>query len=880
MVNYETLYRDFIAESRHLLDQAEAAVLEWEQGRGPACVDLIFRAIHTIKGNSGLFDRPEVSSFAHSFEHLLGQYRTKQVEATQDRVDLLLDGVDGMRRTIESSEFDSAELLKRLKAAIESQTPARASVGAPNAAQESSTHTGNVTEASVQQSQTPQEGNAAGNGNGAHAGYASQNGNAESNGRSNGSAAGGIRIPGRLVKLARAQDATLAAVFLDLLGQDFSDLQTAWRTIQALRNEGRVLLCGPQADKMSADGEALPYFMVVLTNDDPARLLKARGLRPRSIKTLHSRTALAPKDLSADSLPPVPAPTEVAEPGPTATAEIAQPVAHVDETESGVARSADSHLRVPVSLIDRLMNLAGETIVARNDLLQRISSVGNPGLHLSGNRISQLVTSLQENIMRSRLQELDTVFQRLPRIVRDVASATGKKVRLSVSGGDVELDKNVIDVLLEAITHMVRNAIDHGLETPAQREQLGKKPEGTLRLNAELRAGAVLLEISDDGRGLDLDRIRKTAQTRGLIEADADLSADEIINLIFLPGFSTASSITTTSGRGVGMDVVQTSLKRIGGSLEVSSKVGQGTSFVARIPQTLSIVTCLVIESAEHRYAISQQNVVELLQVDPSLLAHSEEHLVYNLRNQLLPVFPIVEMLHPDEGKHSLRHLAVLKSDRFRYGVLFERVLSPEELLVKPLGGHFQGLGLFAGAAIVGSGQAVLVLDVTGLAKLAELSPNADDLTRTQDIGPTTARQRYLLVRFGGQLLALPADEIPRVEPVNASDLSTSAGVAHFIYEGRVVRIVSPDLYFEGTPNESKTNFVILYQWEGQRIGIAAEEVLNVVSESREESGGFASRYFQGHFLYQGKTALVLNTAEVLATESQKLKAGAERSHS
>ncbi len=852
MVNYQALHENFINESARLLESAETSILEWESTKNSDSIDGVFRAIHTIKGNSGLFDLPGLTRFAHAVEHLLGRLRGRESAPGQELVDVLLESLDELRRLLATPGEASPSLVSRVERAAGETGGATV---APSRSGSIESKPAVVPAIQAQGTARPKvSGGANGNGNGSGAA---------------GSPSGGIRVPGRLVKLARVERAALTAVFLDLAQQQFEDLEAAWKTIDGLRASGQVVMAGPRPERFGTDGSELPYFLLLLTKEDPDSVLRAKGLRAQSLKPLHVPTKVSEDTTAQGATPPSlpelsPAP-EVASPAEALDAPGDSPEAGQGLEAQAKQTVAETHLRVPVTLIDGLMNLAGETIVARNDLMRRILALSDAGLVLSGKRISQLVTTLQEQIMKSRLQELETVFQRLPRTVRDVARLTGKEVRLAVTGGDVELDKNVIDVLLEAILHMVRNAIDHGLESPATRQQIGKSREGTLRITAELRAGVVLLVISDDGRGLDLEAIRSIAVSKGLLAADAIPTPDEIARLIFLPGFSTAKEVTTTSGRGVGMDVVQSSLKRIGGSIDVQSEKGRGTTFVVRIPQTLSIVTCLVLRTGEHSYAVPQQNIVELLRVEADKLSDSGPHSVYNLRGNILPVFPFVQMLHNDATETALEYMAVLKSDRYRYGILFQSVLSPEELLVKPLGAQLQNVSMFAGAAIVGTGDAVLVLDATGFARFAELMPNELDVV--QEEGRSEADGvaiRYLLVRSGGRLFALPADSVPRVEPVRGSELSESLGVLHFVFEDRVVRIFSPARLVGMSSQKNDTRFVVMYRTTTGRVGLAADELLNVVENSAEVHGDFEHRFVRGHILVGGEAALVLDDAALV----------------
>ncbi len=816
MVNLEALYREFVNESRRLLEEAETSILRLEQGGTSGSIDEIFRAIHTIKGNSGLFEAGPVTAFAHEFESLLSRLRESSDAVDTDTIDLLLRGVDTLRTLIGSGGDQRADADTLTRAMRERARP------------------------------------------GVKTGEPAPGG-------------GALRVPARFVRDAQARSACLSVVFVDLAAQKFTQLGEVWELIGKWKAAGQLLMHGPRPEKMlRADSvlkATLPYYFLLLTVESPEQFLATHDLRFSSIKVLHGLNGYGRNGNNGHNGHAPVAKTEhtaVERGGPNGAA-------------ARATAGEDTHLNVPIVLIDKLMNLAGETVVARNELLQKIAGLLNPELTQAGKKVGALISRLQEYIMRSRLQELRGVFQRFPRIVRDVCQATGKTVNLRLSGGHVELDKNVIDVLLEAMLHMIRNAVDHGIESAADRERAGKAPAGELSIQAELRAGHVILTIADDGRGLDTAAIQARGVERGLIEADSRLTEAEIHELIFAPGFSTARGVSTTSGRGVGMDIVRNSLKRVGGSIEVNSVPGRGTTFTAKIPQTLSIFTCMIVRSGADTCAIAQQNIAELIRIDPAQRSKSGENEVYHLRGQLLPIFSLRRALAAKEGVRdegpagadAEGFLIVVRSDRYQFGIAVEEILNPEEIVVKPLGLYFHGQSLFSGAAVAGSGQAILILDMTGFAGLVRLQPQ-ENLSAKTESAARVETERFLMIRASGQIFALPAGLNPRVEAVGSNGIRTTMGQATIVFQDALVPVLLPGSLY-GLPVDERPGYVIYFDIDGRRTGIAAAQILNLAEGVTVETDRVKGPFIAGHFLVGLETAIVLDVAALVRSAPEQL---------
>ncbi|MDH5657546.1 MAG: chemotaxis protein CheA, partial [Spirochaetia bacterium] len=548
----------------------------------------------------------------------------------------------------------------------------------------------------------------------------------------------------------------------------------------------------------------------------------------------------------------------------------ADPVQEEAGAKSSSSEKADTHLRVPVSLIDSLINLAGETVIARNEMAQKITRVKDTGLDMIGKRMSQLITRMQEGIMRTRLQELNIVFQRLPRLVRDVSRVTGKQAELVISGGEVELDKSMIDAIGDSMMHMIRNAIDHGIEPSEERLRLGKPEKGMVKVSAYLRGGNVVIMIRDDGRGLNSEKIKEKAILHNLIsrEESANLPPEQILDLIFHPGLSTADKVTSTSGRGVGMDVVRSGIKKHGGNVEVVSEEGKGSTFIASIPQTLSIVSCLLVRSGKSIFALPQQNLKELILVEKDKVEEVEEHKVYQLRGHLLPLVELNHMLDIQSDTDDIgEHIAVVHSERHYFGIVVDEVVNLEEIVIKRLGEHFQDLTFFAGAAIMGDGEAILVLDVPGIAKHTNLQASSmeqemESYDEDEDMG-------YLVFEAASQSFAVPVATVPRIEKIGDTIIEDFMGREVVKYRDEVVPVIRLESVYELEDAKKARGeyYLIIFNVNGVRSGIVADEIHNVVRDLPNlDTKKFIGDSVIGHSILNGETTLIIDAVDLIKT--------------
>ena len=511
---------------------------------------------------------------------------------------------------------------------------------------------------------------------------------------------------------------------------------------------------------------------------------------------------------------------------------------------------ADSTIRVDVDLLDKLMNLAGELVLSRNQILQFAALQQDANILSTSQRLNLITTELQAAVMKTRMQPIGMLWNKLPRLVRDLANSFGKEINLEMEGAETELDKTVLEAIKDPLTHIVRNSCDHGIETAAERTRKDKPARGTLSLRAYHEGGQVNIEISDDGAGIHPQKLREKAIEKGVLTSDQAqrMSEKELIQLVFAAGFSTAAEVTKISGRGVGMDVVKTHIDKIGGTIDLQSRVDHGTTIKIKIPLTLAIIPALIVSSAAERFAIPQVNLLELVRLDGETVKTGIEWIhgapVYRLRGKLLPLVYLNKILAVDAeqdaaGDDSL-NIVVLQADDQTYGLVVDSVHDTQEIVVKPLSKLLKGLNCYAGATIMGDGNVALILDVMGLAQLGQVLAEGREQTaagKEQQAETSMDRQAVLLLRCGAAgRLAVPLSLVDRLEEFPRSQIEHSGEREVVQYRGQILPLIPLGRHLDlpgGTesPEDDPVQAVVFS--EGQRrIGLVVDEILDIVDEA------------------------------------------------
>jgi two-component system, chemotaxis family, sensor kinase CheA len=554
--------------------------------------------------------------------------------------------------------------------------------------------------------------------------------------------------------------------------------------------------------------------------------------------------------------------------------------------ESRNPDAAAETIRVGITLLDRLMNLVGELVLARNQLLQFSNHTQDAKFQAVSQRVNLIATELQEEVMKTRMQPIGNIWSKFPRTVRDLAHSCGKEVRLVMEGQDTELDRTIIEAIKDPLTHLVRNSMDHGIEEPETRKRAGKDPTGILTLRAFHEGGQVNIEISDDGAGLNGDRIRQKAMERGLISAQQAISMPErdVFNLIFLPGFSTAEKVTKVSGRGVGMDVVKTNVEKIGGTVDIQSTPGRGTTVRVRIPLTLAIIPALIVTCGGQRFAIPQVSLSELVRLDAERgtrieLVHGAP--VYRLRGRLLPLVYLDQELGIQSGTNhgtsrpAAINIVVLQAEDRQFGVMVDEIIDTEEIVVKPLGKQLKGVIAYSGATIMGDVRVALILDVLGLAQRAKVIAEVREPDRNEGRSEAAAEgvrdERALLLAENGLegRVAIPLSMVARLEEFPSTVVEHAGTQEVMQYRGQIMPLVRlseiiPSARDAEMLAKAGSIQVVVYS-EGKRtVGLIVDRIVDIVEERAVVESLAHRSGIVGSFVAQGHVTDLLDVPAIM----------------
>ncbi len=919
----EILIQEFLSDALEHLEGIETLILQFElpdeKGREDR-LNKVFRAAHSIKGDSSMFGFKNIQRLSHGLESLLDRLRSKELSSDGGIVDLLLKGFDKLRVLVRDSNrgenIDISSIIRDVETAV---SRGKASSKAPPVGSIS------VEEASRHLSDlhlTPED-------------------------------LSGLASQGEFVYLLRFD----LVSDIDLRGKSLMDLA------KLIPGFGRLLDSfadfGDEEPKGGPSTFQIPFKAVYSSFIPPEEITALIELPETCIQVIQGDTNVpATARATASALPTVTArdisPSPEQSPGPAAH----MPGTTLDPTPdhpghaippAGIPREAangeasapleqkispeplESTLRVRVSLLERLMNLAGELVLSRNQLREALSQSDMRAINASGQRINIVTSELQEAIMTTRLQPIDRIFSKIPRMVRDVSKELNKEIELHIEGREVELDKTLIEGLGDPLTHMIRNAVDHGIENDDERLRAGKPLPAKIRVGARYEAGQVVVEIGDDGRGIDLERVTQRAVSMGLVPKEKleRLSENEKLAFIFLPGFSTSETVTSLSGRGVGMDVVKTNIDQLGGKVEIETRPKKGTVFRIKLPLTLAIIPSLIVANQGELFAIPQINVVELLRIQPEQVKRRIEMIggqeVLLLRGELLPLIDLAEFLgirktfvHPKTGDsqpdqrvpvrnpdepssppqnspvsskalerryHSASNvnIVVVTTGLFSYGIIVDQMMFSEEIVVKPLGRYLKSLPEYSGATVMGNGQIALIFDIAGLATRTRLSSISGKGVRLRNQGPETAgkeparesnRVSFLTFPCGGsEKYALPLYMVLRIETVRAEKIERFGGWATVPNGERVLPVLALSEVVNAKPIRSDQDSVIVVtEVRGREIGILGAmppEVLEIpidFDSSLLRRPGIAGSRVEG-----GTTLLMIDLLEILQTTRPEL---------
>jgi two-component system chemotaxis sensor kinase CheA len=651
----------FLTESREHVSAINHSLLELERGvGGDEPVGAIFRSVHTIKGMSATMGYTAVASLSHELETLLDKVRRRVRSIDEPLMDLLFRSADVLEHAIEAAvggqgdSVDVGPVVALLKA----------DAGDP------------VTLAAPKKKRSKKAAAVA----------------------TDGWTAAAPSGAGMLVRVRLAPDTALKGV-------------RAFLVVQAAAALGEVVACSPAAEALQAD-QFGHDFALRLRTDRPAADVAAALRKAGDVIEVQAG------DASMTTTSAVPA--QPAEPPPggamLTTGEFPVP-AGSNGGASAPVRQQQRSVRIDLRRLDNLMNLIGELVITRGRLAQLSTLIDDPALAETVTQTSRLVTDLQDEIMTSRMVPVWQVFDRFPRLVRDAAHSVQKQVDFIIEGKEVELDRSMLDEVGDPIVHLLRNAVDHGIETPDVRRAKGKPPAGRLTLSALRDRSAVAIRVTDDGKGIDREKVLARARRDGLVEASkTDLSDEELLRIISRPGFSTAETVTDLSGRGVGIDAVYNRVRSLGGSVDMKTVPDQGTTVTLRLPLTLAIVRSLLARIGEETYAVPMTHVSETVELTPAIVRTVKNQEVLMLRDEVLPVLRMRALMGYDgEAPRRLEQVVVVEMAERRVALVVDALIGQQEIVVKQFDGVRDGLALFGGATILGDGAPALIIDVSSL---------------------------------------------------------------------------------------------------------------------------------------------------------------------
>ena len=790
----DDLLQEFLTETVESLDVVDVELVKFEQDpNNEEILANIFRLVHTIKGTCGFLGLPRLGALAHAAETLMGKYRDGS-PVTGEGVSLILQTIDRLKEILEELEEQQAEpegsdedLISRLDAISLGEAGAAPAGDKPASSPETDGETG---EAGKKEDASGKSG--------------------PDNGGTMQEADEPFQVIERELKPGEVSLEDLERAFNEAPGpEDF----------QPPRPED---FAAPANDAGPPENEVAAASANEETTQQPSASVSGEEEKP----------AAAPSQASS----------ERRESGDRRKGDRR---AEAQPARKGPVKSQT--IRVSVETLEQLMNMVSELVLTRNQLLEMVRKHDDSEFKGPLQRLSNVTAELQEGVMKTRMQPIGNAWQKLPRIVRDLSLSLDKKIDLEMIGAETELDRQVLEVIKDPLTHMVRNSADHGLEDNSDRAMLGKPEVGKITLSAYHEGGQIIIKIVDDGRGLDAEKIRAKVLSSGLAtEEELDrMSESQIQKFIFHPGFSTAKEVTAVSGRGVGMDVVRTNIELIGGTVDLVSVVGKGTTFIIKIPLTLAIVSALIVEVSGQRFAIPQLSVVELVRAHGEA-GHRIEMIndapVLRLRNKLLPLIYLNRQLglkpsgDREKGELDKEFVIVTQVGSQTFGVVVDSVFHTEEIVVKPMSNMLRDITMFSGNTILGDGSVIMIIDPNGIAQNVAADAAGQVVAENQKVGETGNGEQdvtTLLVFTAGarEPKAVPLSLVTRLEEIDVSSIEHSNGRDLVQYRGKLMPLVYLDGYDRSKIEPKDRQPVLVFTDDDRSMGLVVDEIVDIVED-------------------------------------------------
>ncbi|MCA8971482.1 MAG: chemotaxis protein CheW [Planctomycetes bacterium] len=822
---FDEVIDEFVIESKEHLDDVENKLLRIEELGADIDDDLVnevFRAIHSVKGAAGFLGFVTLGNLAHALESVLDRIRQRDLVPVRPVVEALLEGTDRLVTLLgsihESNDADVLEEVESLLSIVEN--------GSPEEQQEREFERQHELLETIDHEERE------------------------------GKNAWAIELPIQSCCMVTDRDPESFFRHLRKHGSVIDGDDTIQRFLQqhtnASRETVRILfatdldydeICttlGIDDDCLVPAFEYFEGFAVDAIGGGSSPSGEASPARSTDDDPAHVSSPQQPqtqRQQSQEQQQGVPARTRKPRPSSQTTAATKK------------EQPNDSSVRVSVALLDSLMNYSGELVLARNQLLQALASNNTTASERIASRINIVTSELQEAVMHTRLQPIGNVFAKFTRVVRDLSKKLDKECTLDIEGGDVDLDRKIIQAIGDPLTHLVRNSVDHGIEPPKARVAAGKPSQGKIQLSARHQGGTVQVTIRDDGRGIDTERLREKAVEKGILRRDEAerLSERDACRLIFHPGFSTAERVTEVSGRGVGMDVVKSNIEKLGGTIEIESEVGVGTTITVIIPLTLAILASMVVNCGNNRYVIPQSSILEIVRIRPNQdnarMESVQGHEVLRLRGMLLPLVRLSEILGIESTTpRDSASVVVVESGLLRFGIAVDEVVDAEEIVVKPLGKHLKERKEYAGATILGDGRIGLILDLIGIATQSKLSVAEEAIRKNQEgdeedhvqTGHVEISDIVLFQTQNDEQFAIYLGQVARIARIHAADLSVFDDSMSIAWEGSMIPAIDVHAIMHGTgsePSQPRNGYVLIHERATGNVALFVDKLLDIRRE-------------------------------------------------
>ncbi len=910
----ESLIKEFISESKEHIAVTEAALLKLEDSYEDPDFDLInqvFRAVHSTKGAAGFFGFKNLGSLSHKMETLLQKIRDNVLKFEPYMFEYLFDGVDYLKQMLDdiehSEELDLEYLMDILDKLANGENPDSPGENTPKSS------------AAVKNEEKKEE-------------------------KISGSSSELPLSESWIKNVLEKAENNVFFISLDLpvVVKEFSGLTDYFDNLKALGNileiseNYETILKSEKLEKVELVYDTIMednLLSVALDISDSDVYVFDEDIINKIKRTPVKK--LVKQEESKETTEKAENKEKVLKSKPVEESKV---TSYTNEAKKSPKKTKnlkinkEDTIRVSLSHLNKLMDLAGELVLSRNQLIQIQGGKDIPVLSV----LSQRITEMQENIMATRMQPIDNLFSKFKRIVRDLSKNIGKKIKLVIDSKGVEVDNTIIEAMGDPLTHLIRNSVDHGVEMPMKRLELGKAETGTVNLHAEHKGGHVIITVKDDGNGIDYRKVGAKAVSKGIITEEelARMDEKDIIKLILKPGFSTAEKVTSISGRGVGMDVVKTNLDKIGGTIDITTKIGYGTEFLITIPLTLAIIPTLIAKASNYRFAIPQINIIELVRLKAEEINERIEVLgdsqVLRLREKLLPLVDLKNILNlesyykdPETGElkedrrggildrrlkkvgenedkglagnlinrkgpatrrvseYNSRNIVVVSMGTNEFGIIIDEILDTEEIVVKPLNKKLKKINLFSGATIMGDGKVILILDVSNIARKANLAFKETKKLNKIEMEKKVAedmmeKQDFFVFNIGGhEQFSIPLSLIERIEKFDVNDVQVIGSKEYINYLGESLRLIKIEEYLDISYPEDglkTTKHLIIPQISKVKVGIVFESIVDVTSmNAKIDEKTIQGNGIMGTAMVDDKITLFLDIFEIVEIAEPEL---------